>query len=293
MILCGATDIKHLQAYNIVIVLCGLAVLGVGVWMAVDSMSFRTALENLDLWGPAAQAVETLFKNALRRVKDSAVVLIAAGGLAVVIGAAGILTTYTKFLLILYAVMLLIVVIMEVGAATTFAQSAPQVVEAVEVEMKKLIPAYDFTPTVMGRRNRIIPIHHKRVDNATAVSTLMVNVIQAWVGCCGAESGFLDYNQTRFWKKSWNISSQVVPIYCCKFSNWQKLELVDPNCFFVRTPLNSWMNTGCINKTEALVRNKFPIVTAVSVIAGLVETGAVIFAFGLSYSIGKPGYYEL
>ncbi|XP_055341894.1 tetraspanin-1-like isoform X1 [Paramacrobiotus metropolitanus] len=282
-----------LYVVNVVIIILACVTLGVGIWLSTNVSSFVTALNpQLDpTHGLATESFRNHVGGGVSRLQTVANVLITAGVFALLIGILGFWAAYkeSKSLLITYGVILILVVLLELGAGIAFAVDKPTIIHNVARDFAMSVDNYDYVKTGLDSNDRIVILQDRTNNNITEQATLMLNVLQTWVGCCGGLHGYRDFGNapSPYWKKS----GGVPPVFCCKLVSTKTLQLEDPGCIKVRTEENSWMNTGCADKTADIMRKNMPSVIGVSVGVGIVDIIGVVAAFYFYYTLSH-GYRE-
>ncbi|OQV22346.1 hypothetical protein BV898_03843 [Hypsibius exemplaris] len=276
---------------NLVIIVLACVTLGVGIWMSTDVSSMATAVNpDIDPSGMGSLQASTTINNiGVSRFQTVANVLITSGVFALLIGFLGIWAAYkgSTTLLITYAVLMIIIVLLELGAGIAWAVDENKIVSEYTTDFNAALPFYDFIDTTISSENQIVVKPHQRYNNNTATSTVLINTIQTWIGCCGAENGYKDFMGSPYWTKSHGVP----PVYCCKLSNLRQLTLADPACAQQRTPENSYMNVGCTEKITSWIYNNSGTIIGVAVGIGIIDLLGIVAAFYHYYCLTQ-GYKE-
>ncbi|XP_008826723.1 tetraspanin-1 [Nannospalax galili] len=162
--------------FNLLIFLCGAALLAVGIWVSVDGPSF------LKIFGP-------LSSSAMQFV-NVGYFLIAAGAVLFVLGFLGCYGAYSenKCALMMFFFILLLIFIAEIAAA---------VVALVYTTMAEQFLALLVVPAI--RKDYGYQTEFTQVWNSTMEG----------LKCCGFNN-YTDFNASRFVEEN-----QVFPFYCC------------------------------------------------------------------------------
>lgn len=287
---CGASCAKYvLFAFNVIFFLGGAAVLGVGIWVRVDTGSYLDFLTNVDPSNAATDVTNNLLSQNISYIHTMAYILIGIGSFVFLVGFMGCCGACKEWrpLLVGYAICLIIIMMVEVGVGIAVGVYKDQVLGSLTEEMKNWAKSYDFRSTDLDPKypTRIRPLITPGLTNATRLAaTNGWNAMQVYLKCCGAGSdGFLDFRASPYWS-----SSQQAPVFCCKMENPSLLDLGASNveCARIRNPTNSYQNTGCVDRVTDFINANAPAVIGVAVGIGLVELVGVIFAFCLCCAIG-------
>lgn len=169
-----------LFVFNFIFWVCGIAVLGIGIWSRVDSKDWDSLLGDDNT------------------VLNAANIMIAAGIFVMIIGFLGCCGAVkeSKVLLILYAILLILIFIMEIAAGIYAYTKKDDVLKSFETSIDKAIS------TSYGEGSK-----------ADEALTKAVDWFQKNVECCGAKGP--DDWATSEWNKT-KTSSNKVPDSCCK-----------------------------------------------------------------------------
>jgi hypothetical protein len=178
---CGPKIVQYtFFAFNFLIWILGIVVLGVGIWSHAEAGSWKS-LVDLDSIGQAAN------------------LLIAAGIIVAILGFLGCWGAVKKVrvLLVLYAVVVLLIFILEI-AAGIYAYKKKDKVEA----------------KIASAVKKGIEVNYGKGDKASVLVTKAVDLFQKKIKCCGVK-GPGDY-QHSYWKEHNSTNHQSVPLSCCR-----------------------------------------------------------------------------
>jgi len=166
-------------AFNLLIWILGIVVLGVGIWSHAEAGTWSTLVD-------------------LESIGQAANLLIAAGIIVALLGFLGCCGAIKKIrpLLIAYALIVLLIFILEI-AAGVYAYGKREKVE------KKVIAAVQ----------KGIDENYAKGDKASLVITLAIDKFQEKIKCCGAR-GPGDYKGS-YWASHNNTANAAVPRSCC------------------------------------------------------------------------------
>lgn len=167
-------------AFNLLIWILGIVVLGVGIWSHAEANTWKSLI-NLDTIASASN------------------LLIAAGIIVAVLGFLGCWGAVKKVrvLLIVYSVLVFLIFILEI-AAGAYAYNKRGVVE------KKVQDAV----------KKGINDNYGKPDKASLVVTKAIDLFQSKIKCCGIQ-GPSDYKGS-YWATHNNTDHATVPMSCCK-----------------------------------------------------------------------------
>lgn len=170
--------------FNVFFLLCGMGILGIGIWVRLDMVQFDALLGTSML--PIA-----------------AYVLIAAGAVVLLISLAGCFGALmeNRSLLGLYFSFMLLIFLMEAAAAVLGALFYDQV--------KPLLTTHVESAII-----------NKYGDPNFKIVTQAVDVLQQQFGCCGFDNPRDWENSTFATSSAWeNSTAPAVPISCCRDQN--------------------------------------------------------------------------
>lgn len=293
---CGASCAKYvLFAFNIIFFLGGAAVLGVGIWLRVDSGSFTKFLDLVDPSHEASAATNNIIGDSLSYIYTIAYILIGIGSFVFLVGFMGCCGACKEWrpLLVGYAICLIIIMCTEIGVGIAVGVYKDKVVGPLKTELQtKVLTHYgDAKYDIEGVR-RIRPVNTTYAFPARVAETNLMNTLHIALGCCG----LTDYRDLIALDVPYSNNGQrtEAPVFCCRMEKPEQLVVIDstPLCIQTRTKDNSYMNTGCIAKVEELITTYAPAVIGVAVGIGLLELIGIFFAFCLCCAIGdkRKGY---
>ncbi|XP_055333951.1 tetraspanin-1-like [Paramacrobiotus metropolitanus] len=281
----------YFYAMNTIVLILACVVLGVGIALSNGVSSFLSSLNpSLDpTFGRGMRTLEEYLSAGLYHIQTVSSVFISAGAVTLLVTLVGYYAAYKKSrsITIAYSVVLSLIVVMELGAGIAFAVNRPVTTKSISQMYHSALNKYDYVSTTLDTGNHLVVVLDRFANNNTLVPTLLVNVVQTWLGCCGGEHGYTDFHNSPYW-----IKNRTPPVFCCKLKDHKTLELEQPTCLLHRNPDNSWMNTGCDEKAMEIVSQKAPSVIGVAVGVGVVNILGVAVAAYMCYKF-TAGYEEL
>jgi len=234
--------------YNFVFLVLGGAILGIGIWFAVDIQADGILKELLKKAGESDAESTT---NIVETIRQASFVLIAFGGFIFLLSFLGYCGTIkeSRFLLGFYSFLLTLILILEIVAVILiFIVYRPQIeAETQEILKENLIKRYGGEDT-----------------NLTA----LIDDFMIKAHCCGI------YNGTDF-KDSPPIKSQnyQVPKSCCK-------NQTTPLCMRNPTEEDSYYNVGCFQKLKDDLMTESGKITAlaVGITIGILQLVGIVFS---------------
>uniref|UniRef100_A0A1I8IPQ4 Tetraspanin n=1 Tax=Macrostomum lignano TaxID=282301 RepID=A0A1I8IPQ4_9PLAT len=134
------------------------------------------------------------------------------------------------------------------------------------------------------------------------LESLLINLMQIFVGCCGVTNGTDFYSLSSNWNREYTLKTSsgnftyniTYPITCCKF-NLTSMEQIDNYCSYNNTnSVTSWYQTGChdklITKLESMLNFKAFVIGIVCILLTellLVLGAAIILRSPKSGKLGK------
>jgi len=286
---CGAKFAKIvLFIFNIIFFLGGAAILGVGIWIVVDTGSYMDFLNKVDTSGTAADTAGNILTNNLDYVKAVGYVLIGVGSFIFLVGFLGCCGAIKQWrpLLVAYAILLMILMAIQIGVAIYVGAYRGEAVEAVKKDLLEWIKNYGYIQASLTTTGNLKPEQTKGFMTNLTATTNGWNAMQVYLQCCGV-TNYRDFQNAPFYRDHAIDKFRDVPSFCCKMDEPVELHLADPKCFDKPTPANSNMDTGCVAKVEAYLAS--PAVIGVAVGIGLIELVGIIFSFCLCCAIGDKG----
>lgn len=281
---CGATCAKYILClFNFVFFVVGTAVLGVGVWLAVDTTSFITLTKlsqiNATIGNEGRKFIHELQTPSV--IEQGAYILIAAGAFIFIISFLGYCGAIkeSRVLLTAYGLFIIIIAILQIAAIVV----GVALREPAETQTKEFF-------------HHTIRKYYTTSERRDAV-TLSWDFMQAELQCCGVES-YKDFEKaTNFIKYTREEQSgQVIPESCCILKDSQSVtELFiakDKNCLTSPTTYNSYMNTGCYETVKNSMTANLNIVVGVAASILALQILGIIFSFCLCKAIGNDRDYH-
>lgn len=310
---CGAKFAKYvLFLFNFIFFLGGAAVLGVGIWVVVDTGSYTQFLQTVDPTGQAASASTNILTENVTYVRTLGFLAIGIGAFVFLVGFLGCCGACKEWrpLLISYAICLMIIMCAQIGLGIAFGVYKQPVQDAIIKELdgwSKDYSGLDTTLDVTTGKLRIGWPTRLRVPlgggsnwtNEEIVATNGLNSLQMWLGCCGIEEGIAgvpNFAKTQFDNRDrLFVQPQLrphMPVFCCKMEDPLVLKLGKYSDCITRGPndANSNKNIGCVKRVENFVNANVPIVIGVMVGIGLIELVGVIMAFCLCGAIADKRF---
>ncbi|OQV22348.1 putative Tetraspanin-9 [Hypsibius exemplaris] len=286
---CGASCVRYvLFAFNIIFFLGGAAVLGVGIWIRVDTGSYYDFLGKVDGSGESTKVVANILSDNISYIHAVAYVLIGVGAFVFLVGFLGCCGAIKQArpLLVAYAICLIVIMGIEMGVGIAVGVNKDKALKTIEDELTKWTAFYDYRETSVNNGLLV----SGRLVNATGDASMTNgwNAMQVYLGCCGVRD-YTDFKNSPYAR---NGGQSHAPAFCCKMSDKPTLKLQDPACGLPgadRNLGNSNFKTGCLSKVTSFVEDNAPAVIGVAVGIGLIELIGVIFAFCLCCAIGDKG----
>ncbi|XP_077994272.1 tetraspanin-18B-like [Glandiceps talaboti] len=240
---------NFLIIFNIVVVLSGLAVVGLGVWMIVDSTSFNDIVDSAILNG-------------------TTYALIGVGAFIVLVGFCGCCGAWkeVKFLLILYIIVVGIVFVVEVAAGILIALYQDELESYIQKTM-----------------NNTLQDDYGQSGTANEAITSAWDTVQLTFDCCGS-SLYTDYETSAWYNTS---SSEKWPESCCVHNGNTIADRT--KCYTpTATDWYDYMNTdGCYSKIRDLITNNVMIVGGLLIGFSVIILSTLCGAICLCCSIRK------
>ncbi|GAV05749.1 hypothetical protein RvY_15830-1 [Ramazzottius varieornatus] len=269
-----------LFAFNLIFFMCGLAVLGVGIWFMVDKSSFVTLTARApDIYGDLGR-----YSSADTVLQQTAYLLVAAGILSIVVAFIGCWGAIKEWrpLLIAYAVLLLMILGLEIAAgiyAAVFRSTSGDYIATTMATT--LIRQYQNRGLVMYNKTEAV------VNREANFWTKAWDQMMVQLECCGVRNGF-DFISPGPMGVLEQYRDTDAPLACCQFKNRNNfyITLVSPGeCDVART--KGWTNweRGCLPRLINWLDENLRILVGVGIGIGLVHIFGIIFAFCLCMAI--------
>jgi len=249
----GTCLVKYcLCLFNFVFVVFGIALLGLGIWLAVDQSSIFTLLKYTN--------EETIKEFGTTTVIEQlGYVFIGLGAFIFIISFLGYCGTIkeSRFLLGAYAFFLTVIFILEVVVVILFVFYR----EDTEKATNKILT--DSVHKFYASQEKANPF------------TVTFDVVMHNGKCCGITNGDDFRGATQFLE-----SGLVVPKSCC-------IEGID--CTRAPNPANSYKDNGCFTNLIQTISDKLNMAIIVGVILGLLQIIGIVFACCVYKA---SGYYD-
>lgn len=258
---CGLKTLKYiLFIFNLIFVLLGIIVLGLGIWVSIES-AYNISGITIGL-NPNLELMSFL--------KVAAYILIAVGAIILFLGFFGCCGAIkeVRCMLGMYAASLIILLIIEIVAVYLAFAYKESITAAVKSQLKEQIIA-----------------SYKGNDVFDDKFTLAINKIQATTGCCGID-GSEDFAITNAWLSPYKTN---YPITCCKFAEGYSFPydvvLMDPDC--PRTGVLSFKNIGCFSTINTELENQSIAIAASGLILAVIQILGIVFTFCLCRALSR------
>jgi uncharacterized membrane protein len=256
---CGATLAKWLLIIiNILVLLAGAAVLGIGIWLLVDDGASKY-FEIISV-----DTTETLVRTAI-------IIFIVIGGIAFVVGFCGCCGACKECstLLLIYVVIVVLILLLQIAAGILAAVYKTEVEDKLKSSMEKTV----------GERYGT-----EEYDSLTSAWDFM----QVEFECCGA-NGYTDWNNSTY--RSMNDST-TYPLTCCKLANKDYQNPIAENetqCLAGNS--NSIYQEGCYDAFKKWVDDRVVVLIAVAFALLAIQVLAIIMACCLRKTISNQNAY--
>lgn len=265
---CASCAKYSLFFFNIIFFLGGGVVLGVGIWLAVDTEAVHTLLRVVD----AVQIEDNhewhqeLTPNVLGQ---AAYILIAAGAAVFLIGFLGCCGAIRESAccLALYAIALIVILGLEVAAGIYAGVERHKFEENTQKAMQHTLSEY-YT----GGQNQ---------DGVTWGWNKLMTDLE----CCGVIN-YDDFRIAHKWQSSKSPDYKVPP-QCCKMRDKTSLVPLEILCAKYPNQLNSNMYKGCYNALKEALKTHFTIVMAVGLGIGLSQILGIFLSFVLCCALDR------
>lgn len=247
---CGMSCLKYLLfVVNFIVWVCGIAVLGVGIYSRVKAGDWS------DLMNDAS-------------VVDAANLLIASGAIVMVIGFVGCCgaVKQNRPLLVIYIILLLLIFVLEIAGGIYAAVKKDDVIKSLQE---------GFQETMTNSYGQALAANKGLTDS--------VDWFQENVKCCGS-TGPKSWNSTQ-WGADQRASSvngslvALVPKSCCTTGD----------CTVAATygALKDVYLKGCISESEAFLNDHIKELVGVGVGIAFIQLIGIVFGILLCRAIGK------
>ncbi|XP_065646390.1 CD151 antigen [Hydra vulgaris] len=249
---CGMKFLKYLLfAFNFVFWICGIVVLGVGIYSRIKAKDWSSILGNDD------------------SVLSVANLLIASGAIVMIIGFLGCCGAMkeSKTMLASYAVLLILIFLMEIAAGIYAYVKKDKVLKNVATNTKNSV-INEYGGSTVAQKG----------------FTDSVDYVQKQLKCCGAETP-LDWSSSSWYKnfkpKNESTPHIVVPNSCCAKNA--------PNCNVAKdipSLPNTTYSEGCIAKGKVFVNGHILEIGGVGVGIAFIQILGIFFAIMLCKNLG-------
>ncbi|XP_002735925.1 tetraspanin-18-like [Saccoglossus kowalevskii] len=238
---------QFLMIFNGIVVLAGLALVGVGVWVVVDSSTLVGVLDNA-------------------AITNSAYGLIVVGAFIALVGFCGCCGAWKqiKCLLIIYLIVVGIMFLFLLAVAVVIAVYQAELETFLEIQMNTTL---------------------QESYGVKDAFTETWDTLQLTFSCCGT-SYYTDY-ETSEWYKTTTSPSQKWPGTCCKYegsSVKNEAKCYDENSQDWHDYMNT---NGCYNTVSTLITDNITIVGAVLIGLCVIIICGLCAACCMYHSIGK------
>jgi len=282
---CGATCAKIvLIVYNIIFLLSGLFLIGLGIWLVVD--------------GRVHNLVDLTFNGTNSTLlRSAAIILITMGVLVVIISVLGFVAAVTEnvILLSIYIAFLVVIFIGEIAGGVVAIVFKDRIIYSLKNILSESLDK-------QLSRTSTNPYYNQTNNNGAAVCyTSDVGYLWDWAQitfeCCGVETNNDGYssrlNGTYTFKSMCpQLKKEYIPVSCCPFVN-ESLEFGD----FHKKPDNQYAaqnlvncdkpyNTGCYNEVALWLEKYAPVLIGIGIGFAMLEMFGIIFAVCLCRNAG-------
>jgi len=282
---CGAKCAKIvLIVYNIVFLLSGLFLIGLGIWLVVDG---RVAnLVNLTYNGSNS--------NLLR---SAAIILITMGVLVVLISVLGFVAAITENLVLLtiYIVFLVVIFCGEIAGGVVAIVFKDRIIYGLKNILNESLDKQ------LASNSTSHYYQSGTLNSAPSCNTSDIGYFWDWAQitfeCCGIETNNSGYASRlsatyNFQNMCPQLAQPYMPVSCCPFSN-SSIEFGD----FHRTPDNQYdaqklvncakpYTSGCYNEVALWLEKYAPVLIGIGIGFAMLEMFGIIFAVCLCRNTG-------
>ncbi|XP_019718124.1 tetraspanin 34a [Hippocampus comes] len=250
--MCCAGFLKLMMfIFNGTIFAAGAAILGVGIWVKVDSNSLMGILDGVDA-----------LPSEISQVANVGYLLIGVGAVLLVIGFLGCCGAVkeSRCMLLTFFSIVLVIFLIEVAAAVVllvFKDLAAQVFDGLEAEVKKSLA------TEYGRDEKL---------------TSLWNATMEGFQCCGYKN-FTDFDDSPFQTQN----GEIYPSQCCNGT------FVGETCSLssAHTAAELQLVDGCFDKLLQFIEENAPIIAGVALGIAALEIAAMVVSMVLYKQIGS------
>lgn len=238
---------------NFIVWVCGIVVLGVGIYSRVKAGDWSDLLTDSS-------------------VLDAANLLIASGAIVMVIGFLGCCGAIKQLrpLLVVYAILLILIFILEIAGGIYAAVKKDDVLKSLQDGIQKAM-----TNSYGGD------------STADKGYTKSVDWFQENVKCCGS-TGPSSWNNTK-WdmkqkQKGVNDTKLIVPDSCCHSAGCNRVAT------YKQLTATTTYTKGCVGESEAFLNSHTKELVGVGVGIAFIQIIGIVFALLLCRSIGKEEF---
>lgn len=252
---CGGSCLKYsLFFVNFIVWVCGIVVLGVGIYSRVKAGDWSDLLTDSS-------------------VLDAANLLIASGAIVMVIGFLGCCGAIKQMrpLLVVYAILLILIFILEIAGGIYAAVKKDDVLKSLQDGIQQAMKnSYGGDST------------------ADKGYTKSVDWFQKNVKCCGS-TGPSSWNNTK-WdmkqkQKGVNETKLIVPDSCCQSAGCNTVAT------YKQLTASKTYTKGCVEESEAFLNSHTKELVGVGVGIAFIQIIGIVFALLLCRSIGKDEFH--
>jgi hypothetical protein len=283
---CGAKCAKIvLIVYNIIFLLSGLFLIGLGIWLVADGRVHN--LVNLTFNGSNS----SLLRNA-------AIILITMGVLVVIISVLGFVAAVMEniVLLSIYIAFLIVIFCGEITGGVLAIVFKDRIIYGLKNILNESLDG-------QLSRTSVNPYYRESTANNTDTSCVTSDVGYLWdwaqitFECCGVETNNAGYssrlNSTYNFKNMCpQLKTDYVPLSCCPFvnqsSSFGDFHTVPDNQYAAQNLVNcAQPNTnGCYNEVATWLEKYAPVLIGIGIGFAMLELFGIIFAVCLCRNTG-------
>lgn len=251
---CGESCLKYLLfVVNFIVWVCGIVVLGVGIYSRVKAGDWSDLLEE-------------------SAVIDAANLLIASGAIVLVIGFVGCCGALKQArpLLVIYAILLILIFVLEIAGGIYAAVKKDDVIKSLQKGLQK-----SMTNSYGG------------TSEADKGYTESIDWFQENVKCCGS-TGPQSWNNTKWDIKQKEAAQKdnatvalIVPNSCCIKDNCNKVAT------YGELKADSTYMAGCVKESEKFLDTHTKELVGVGIGIAFIQILGIVFAILLCRAIGQ------